>query len=110
VIDISDGLLADLGHILRASNLGAQLDLQACRFSDAAQSCAASTGKHCVLSGGMIMNCVLPLRPARHDEIVRIGADSIYADADGKNLAVTIVLCGCSSVPINVEVTGYAHF
>ena len=28
-IDISDGLLADLGHILRASKLGATLDLQA---------------------------------------------------------------------------------
>lgn len=28
-IDISDGLLADLGHILKASNLGATLDLQA---------------------------------------------------------------------------------
>ncbi len=28
-IDISDGLLADLGHVLKASNLGARLDLQA---------------------------------------------------------------------------------
>lgn len=28
-LDISDGLLADLGHILHASNLGAQLDWQA---------------------------------------------------------------------------------
>lgn len=28
-IDVSDGLLADLGHILKASNLGARLDLQA---------------------------------------------------------------------------------
>lgn len=27
-IDISDGLLADLGHILKASNLGAKLDLE----------------------------------------------------------------------------------
>lgn len=27
-IDVSDGLLADLGHILKASNLGARLDLQ----------------------------------------------------------------------------------
>src|SRR5574340_1342292 len=32
-IDISDGLLADLGHILDASQLGAQLDLAALRSS-----------------------------------------------------------------------------
>lgn len=28
-IDVSDGLIADLGHILKASNVGARLDLQA---------------------------------------------------------------------------------
>jgi thiamine-monophosphate kinase len=34
-IDVSDGLLADLGHILRASSVGAELDLQAIPLSHA---------------------------------------------------------------------------
>ncbi len=33
-IDISDGLLADLGHILKASNLGATIHLKQCPTSD----------------------------------------------------------------------------
>lgn len=38
-IDVSDGLLADLGHILDASGVGAELALDAIPFSDALKSC-----------------------------------------------------------------------
>ena len=38
-IDISDGLMADLGHILEASSLGAELDLKAIPLSEALRRC-----------------------------------------------------------------------
>lgn len=38
-IDISDGLLADLGHILEASGVGAKLDLEALPTSSELQQC-----------------------------------------------------------------------
>ena len=34
-IDLSDGLISDLGHILKASGCGARVDLDAMPFSDA---------------------------------------------------------------------------
>jgi thiamine-monophosphate kinase len=38
-IDVSDGLLADLGHVCRASRVGALLDVDALPASDALRSC-----------------------------------------------------------------------
>lgn len=40
MIDISDGLLRDLGHIMRASNIGARLMLNAIPVSSAARQCS----------------------------------------------------------------------
>ncbi len=34
-IDLSDGLISDLGHILKASDCGARIDLDAMPYSDA---------------------------------------------------------------------------
>ena len=34
-IDLSDGLISDLGHILKASGCGARIDLDAMPYSDA---------------------------------------------------------------------------
>ena len=40
MIDVSDGLLRDLGHIMRASNIGARLMLNAIPVSSAARLCS----------------------------------------------------------------------
>ncbi len=42
-IDISDGLLADLSHLLQASNLGAEIDLEAIPLSDSLLAYAHAT-------------------------------------------------------------------
>ena len=55
-IDISDGLLGDLGHVLAASKLGAVLELAAVPHSDALDrqldGPAASIALDCLLAGG----------------------------------------------------------
>ncbi len=52
-IDISDGLLADLNHILRASNLGATLYWEAIPISDATRSVLGdSAAREVALTGG----------------------------------------------------------
>jgi thiamine-monophosphate kinase len=52
-IDISDGLLQDLGHILKASKVGANLDLSKIPLSEAMQKHLKQTNQWCLaLSGG----------------------------------------------------------
>lgn len=52
-IDLSDGLISDLGHILKASECGARIDLDALPFSDAMQRCVEpEQALRWALSGG----------------------------------------------------------
>lgn len=52
-IDISDGLLADLGHILEASDVSAHIDFSKIPFSDSVKSYLASTENYQLpISGG----------------------------------------------------------
>ncbi|WP_126456154.1 thiamine-phosphate kinase [Sulfuriflexus mobilis] len=52
MIDISDGLLADLGHILEASGVGARLELEALPLSAAVQAITDSGDWSLPLAGG----------------------------------------------------------
>ena len=55
MIDVSDGLLADLGHLARASGVTVDLDLAAFEVPDVLQAVAAATGKDpyvLLLTGG----------------------------------------------------------
>jgi len=51
-IDVSDGLLGDLGHILAASRVGARLDVDALPRSDVLAAQAAAVQQECLLAGG----------------------------------------------------------
>lgn len=52
-IDLSDGLISDLGHILKASECGARIDLDALPFSEAMQRCVEpDQALRWALSGG----------------------------------------------------------
>lgn len=55
MIDVSDGLLADLGHVARASGVTIELELAAFEVPDVLQDVAAATGKDpyaLLLTGG----------------------------------------------------------
>lgn len=51
-IDVSDGLLGDLAHLLRRSRVGVQLDLQALPISPLLQTRPSAEQLDCVLAGG----------------------------------------------------------
>lgn len=51
-IDISDGLLADLGHILKASNVGAEIKLSTLPFSESLKKLKQKKAIELALTGG----------------------------------------------------------
>ncbi len=51
-IDVSDGLLADLGHVCRASGAAAELDLDSLPASEALQSAFAVPQRHALQAAG----------------------------------------------------------
>jgi thiamine-monophosphate kinase len=51
-LDVSDGLLGDLGHILRASGLGADIDLPSLPLAPALRGLAPEQQRNCLLAGG----------------------------------------------------------
>ena len=62
-IDISDGLISDLKHILKASDCGARIVLDELPMSQALSSHAdAEQALRWALAGGEIMSCASPCR------------------------------------------------
>ncbi len=112
-IDISDGLLADLGHILEASQLGAQLYFPALPLSPALHAhLSRPLARQCALAGGDDYELCFTAPAARHAELTEL--------AERLNLPLTRIgkivagrdctLHDAAGNPLNVENGGYDHF
>jgi thiamine-monophosphate kinase len=112
-IDISDGLLGDLGHILERSNVGAALEFAALPTLPVAQAYLHEpVARDCVLAGGddyeLCFTAPADLRGA------------VEAAAQSAGVAVTrvgritaepaLVVNGADGQPLQFEKTGYDHF
>ncbi len=112
-IDISDGLLADLGHILDCSNVGAEIAFDALPISCALQLYLEQPlGKHCLLAGGDDYELCFTVSVAHRSEVEKIAA----------NLGLLLTRIGTITAEkkctvraadgsiINIEESGYDHF
>lgn len=109
-IDVSDGLLADLGHILQRSQVGAEIELLRLPLATALDAIGDVSLRHqCALAGGddyeLCFTAPVAARAAlaelsERQPLTRIGAivasEGCVVLADGK--------------PINMEKSGYDHF
>jgi len=112
-IDISDGLLADLGHILDASQVGAQLDFAALPVSPALNNYVSQPlARQCALSGGDDYELCFTVSAARHAELSDIAARlNLPLTRIGKIVAGRgCIVHDASGNPLNVEACGYDHF
>lgn len=110
VIDVSDGLLADLGHVLEASGVGAEVEAERVPLSAAAR--ALPGARATALSGGDDYELLFTLPPDREPELATL------ADRLGLPLTVIgrtrtepgLVLLDAQGRPLPVERTGWRHF
>jgi thiamine-monophosphate kinase len=110
-IDISDGLLADLGHILESSGVGAELEF-ATIPAGMPRDIDATLFQHCVLSGGDDYElCFTAPRPRR--EAVEAIAASLQLPL--ARIGRTVTGSGCTvysgdGSTMSIKESGYDHF
>lgn len=111
-IDISDGLVADLGHICEQSGTGAMVDVKRLPISDAVKKLAkAPQILKWALSGGddyQLCFTVPKNRLARLEPLIEQG--KIDATVVGEIVKGSGVTCLLDGKEIPVQVSGYQHF
>lgn len=113
MIDCSDGLAADLGHILEASGLGAELDLAALPLDEGVAAAVAQTGDWGLpLASGddyELCFCLSPEYRERLPEITVRGGCTLTPI--GRILATTGLVCRApDGTRVDLKRPGFDHF
>ena len=117
-IDISDGLLADLGHILECSKLGAEIRADALPLSPALAPLAPvaggapGLGMHCALAGGDDYELCFTAPAAQREKIGQLAAE---LNLPLTCIGVIVPGSGCTvraadGAVIQTRESGYDHF
>jgi thiamine-monophosphate kinase len=114
-IDVSDGLLADLSHILQASHLGATLHLSqwphACHWPEAAGLDSSSQAK-LLLSGGDDYELCFTAPKAAHDALLQLGKklDLELCCLGEITQDPSLVVHGLDKAILDIKELGFDHF
>ena len=112
-IDISDGLLADLGHILEGSNAGAEIQFDALPVSSTLhRHLAQPLARQCILAGGDDYELCFTAPVAYHAQMKRI---STHLNLPLTRIGAVVAGKGCTvratdGGVINIGASGYDHF
>ncbi|MFN3543991.1 MAG: thiamine-phosphate kinase [Thiobacillus sp.] len=112
-IDISDGLLADLGHILERSQVGATLDFAALPTLPVVQSYLNDpVARDCVLAGGDDYELCFTAPPEHYDAVLAAAAAAGVAVTRIGRISAKpgLSVVGPDGTPLTIEHTGYDHF
>lgn len=102
-MDVSDGLVQDLGHICRASNVAAEIDAAEIPLSPQARAAGPDWLATC-LTGGDDYELLLAIPPGRETGIpvTRIGTF--------RSGAPDVIVRGLDGKPMNLARGGWSHF
>jgi thiamine-monophosphate kinase len=111
-IDISDGLLADLGHILERSGAGAEIHFEALPLSAvASRYIEQEVVRNCVLAGGDDYELCFTAPPERHAEVLsiaqRIGLPLTCIGTIKDTTGLSVLRAGQT---MTIKATGFDHF
>ncbi|MGK2953071.1 MAG: thiamine-phosphate kinase [Thiobacillus sp.] len=112
-IDISDGLLGDLGHILERSHVGATLEFAALPTLPVAQAYLhEKVARRCVLAGGDDYElCFTAARDKRDMVLAAAETAAVVVTRIGQIHATAgLTVRDADGQPLPIEHTGYDHF
>lgn len=112
-IDVSDGVLSDLGHVLEASGLGAELQLDAVPASPALAACVPVPGRHVLqLTGGDDYELCFTADPQQREQVVATLAalDVAVARIGTCTEASGLRVFDSDGQPWQAPSAGYRHF
>ncbi len=112
-IDISDGLLGDLGHILGRSNMGATLEFAALPTLPVMQTYLHETvARNSVLAGGDDYELCFTAPPSRRDAVLAAAADvDVAVTRIGRIQAEPgLTVLDADGQALTLDQTGYDHF
>lgn len=113
-LDVSDGLAADLGHLLEASGVGAELELAAVPVGAAAEAALGLLGKprKLLLSGGDDYELAFAASPARREAVAALSRRlGLPIARIGRAVAGQgLTLRGPDGEAVALEKPGWTHF
>lgn len=111
-IDISDGLLQDLGHILKASACGADIDFGLLPVHPALEGLPPELVQRAVLNGGDVYQLCFTAAPDMRETITDLaGQYGVSASRVGRIRAGTGIHVGNSLLPLGADsYAGFDHF
>jgi thiamine-monophosphate kinase len=111
-IDLSDGLLADLGHILARSGVGARVELARLPAHPALAGVETALARHCLLAGGDDYELCFTAPPGCRPAILDAGAATgVAVTRIGRIEAGSgLSLLAADGGAIAIEERGYDHF
>lgn len=109
MIDVSDGLAQDLGHILKASQVGAQIQLDQLPISQALHISPKETQWHHALAGGDDYELCFTISPNNYQKLLQQQLD-INITNIGQITQQTDLIFVQNGVDYSLQFHGYQHF
>lgn len=111
-LDISDGLVADLGHICAASDLAAQIDVEDLPLAPALLAMGnLDQARRWALSGGDDYELCFTVPESKMPELgMLIANGELKAKVVGQLMPGSGVQCLLEGEPFELQQTGYTHF
>jgi thiamine-monophosphate kinase len=112
-IDISDGLLGDLGHILERSQVGTSLEFAALPTLPVTQAYLhEAVARECVLAGGDDYELCFTAPAARREAVLAAAATAgVAVTRIGQiHAAPGLMVRDADGLPLSFDKTGYDHF
>jgi len=110
-MDVSDGLLGDLGKLCAASGVGALVQLERLPLSAALVArFDAATAERLALGGGDDYELVFTVPPSARRRLETALADGVSITRIGEIVSGNGVRCLRDGRPVDAEIAGYDHF